>query len=779
MPRITLRDFSGGLNTAVDESLLPPSMTASMLNVDVTDAAAITRRSGSVKVTATPMVDGEVLGLHRYYKADGDKLWVAVAATSTGAGLYYAPYAETEVEPTTVAAEDMTLTGSYETVSDPNFAGGQVCVVTGTYLDIDIPYHNAFTIDFGAAVTASVTVDGSTYSVSATSTFSMVQLSATSRTVRVTPVQDGKCANVYITGTDVSVSVGRKFDSEGPHTVRWSFYDDVDASYTLSSYSYASWYRMALYGSSGIVAGLNVNNGVFSDYRYWRGSTAYSSGIQRSQGWHTVEIRCGTSGFIKLDGQTIYSGTIGDADGIAMDCATNTDLFQFWVDSVYVDQAMWEDFTDVSDWDVSVSGGSGGMTVQTLGNPSVPDDHGEVNRVPVDSVTYSAMTHFSVAATDVSLSDHVAFVTASDNCYFATEVDAVRRYDGSSVTALAATAPAAKSLAVLRERIFAAGKDSDPELLEYTVTGSYEDWTGGGALRTAGKSTGGPVEALALHKDYLFILARDSIWVLDTAGTESEWSKRLVSAKHGCVAPRSVAVAPNGIVFLGADAVYFYGALAGNYSWDGSGFLDLSEPIGPTISSIANPQKAAGAYYDNRYWLAVDLDGDGENETVLVYRMPRQELAGSWTKYQYPFHISCFAVTRADEYGLFAGTYTGDVYKLDTGTNDAGESIALYYRTPPLTGGKRYGYSVPKHFHNVHLSTYAPNAQQLTVTPITDDVSGQAQTVTVTATTDYRPARFKLRARGRSLALAFSSSGSDQAITIAEVMVPFNAGKVR
>ena len=78
MKSFTLSDFGGGLNTSVDESLLPPNMSADIRNADILDSRAIRRRNGYRD--HTDVLGSKVLALHRFYRTDGEKYWVAMVS---------------------------------------------------------------------------------------------------------------------------------------------------------------------------------------------------------------------------------------------------------------------------------------------------------------------------------------------------------------------------------------------------------------------------------------------------------------------------------------------------------------------------------------------------------------------------------------------------------------------------------------------------------------------------------------------------------------------------
>ena len=113
------------------------------------------------------------------------------------------------------------------------------------------------------------------------------------------------------------------------------------------------------------------------------------------------------------------------------------------------------------------------------------------------------------------------------------------------------------------------------------------------------------------------------------AATESDSYIKSLASDIGCVAKGSIVQAGGGILFLSDNGVYSLNpAGAGNGSAntpEGMRLLTIAEPLSATISDViarinfAAVGKVASAYWENRYYLAVPLDGSTVNNTVLVY----------------------------------------------------------------------------------------------------------------------------------------------------------------
>jgi hypothetical protein len=120
--------------------------------------------------------------------------------------------------------------------------------------------------------------------------------------------------------------------------------------------------------------------------------------------------------------------------------------------------------------------------------------------------------------------------------------------------------------------------------------------------------------------DNLLIFCRNSIHLIARAGGDlGDTVVKEITREIGCVARKSIIQVGNQVFFLSDNGVYSvdFGDL---YNLRGA-TLPLSESIQPIINRI-NPNfadRAVATYHDNRYYIAVPLDGVSENNALLVY----------------------------------------------------------------------------------------------------------------------------------------------------------------
>lgn len=153
----------------------------------------------------------------------------------------------------------------------------------------------------------------------------------------------------------------------------------------------------------------------------------------------------------------------------------------------------------------------------------------------------------------------------------------------------------------------------------------------------------------------------------DQAQESDSYIKSLAS-DVGCIAKGSIVQAGGGIIFLSDNGVYILNpAGAGNGSAntpEGMRLLTIAEPLSAPISDVIARinfnavGKAVATYFENRYYLAVPLDGSEYNNAILVYNFINK----AWES--------------VDTYPVNASIETGVDYEWYTWIND------IYYPEP-------------------------------------------------------------------------------------------------
>ena len=143
------------------------------------------------------------------------------------------------------------------------------------------------------------------------------------------------------------------------------------------------------------------------------------------------------------------------------------------------------------------------------------------------------------------------------------------------------------------------------------------------------KITGGSSDFITAIEPFtentLVVFGRRSVHRLNgVSGSLQDVQVNVITPDLGCASRNSVAQVANKMIFLSDQGVY---ALTFMDEYNLRGLeVPLSEPITPTMQRI-NQQyvdQATGVYFDNRYFLAVPLDGAVENSHILVYNFINQ-----------------------------------------------------------------------------------------------------------------------------------------------------------
>jgi hypothetical protein len=167
-------------------------------------------------------------------------------------------------------------------------------------------------------------------------------------------------------------------------------------------------------------------------------------------------------------------------------------------------------------------------------------------------------------------------------------------------------------------------------------------------------------------EDSLLVFNRNSIHLVQNTINLEAASTRLLTNEVGCVARKSIVQVGNQVIFLSDNGVY------------GTQFLDeynlrgtetpLSEPINETIKRINKEawEQAVAVYFDNRYYIAVPLDGATENNAILVYNFLNQQWESVDTVADANYYSTNLLVLgEGNNRGIYAINDIGGVHKLD------------------------------------------------------------------------------------------------------------------
>ena len=167
-------------------------------------------------------------------------------------------------------------------------------------------------------------------------------------------------------------------------------------------------------------------------------------------------------------------------------------------------------------------------------------------------------------------------------------------------------------------------------------------------------------------EDSLLVFNRNSIHLVQNTINLEAASTRLLTNEVGCVARKSITQVGNQVIFLSDNGIY------------GTQFLDeynlrgtetpLSEPINETIKRINKEawEKSVAVYFDNRYYIAVPLDGSTENNAILIYNFLNQQWESVDTVADDNYYSTNLLVLGdGNNRGVYAINDIGGVHRLD------------------------------------------------------------------------------------------------------------------
>ncbi len=355
----------------------------------------------------------------------------------------------------------------------------------------------------------------------------------------------------------------------------------------------------------------------------------------------------------------------------------------------------------------------------------------------------------------------VNFTTFNDLAIIVSENLTTQKYTGTgSSSALGGTPPSnVKYIEVHKGRVWMGNSSAGNSRLHYCSLDDPEDWTTTGAdgagFIDVGLDDGDVITGLCSIGQVLLVFKKWSTWALYGSGPSS-FSIRKISSSVGCVSDRTIQKCETFAIFLGMDGVY---------SARPDGVALLSYNIKNTIDGLTEAVKldAASGKLRSQYWLCIDTDSDGKNDTVYVL----DYVYGVWGKYTNKDENIFYR--RLDGTLISGGSDTDKIRLHDTTENDEGAAINMIWDT------KEYHVDVwtnIKKLEDVFAVAAPITGKTVTVSHLIDGVvSGTtiAWSLTGTGTRDkvYLPGKhFPDGSYGRYCKLRFSNNETDANVKI-------------
>jgi hypothetical protein len=231
-----------------------------------------------------------------------------------------------------------------------------------------------------------------------------------------------------------------------------------------------------------------------------------------------------------------------------------------------------------------------------------------------------------------------------------------------------------KYLALLGNRLFAAGDSQNPNLLYFSELGKPNFWKGTSVINVSSNDND-VITGLTVFAGALLVFKKNSIWAW--FGTDPNVDVKFVKipAHTGALNIQTVVDANNTLIYFGRDGLYALSSL--NKDYINSELISVK--VTNLIKSIVKPEKAVAVFDGRRYLLAYCDDATlNYNNKVLVF----DTVLGAFTRYT-NIYINTFC-RKLDGTLLFGSAKNdGYIYKFDDVYNDDGNVINMRVVTKP------------------------------------------------------------------------------------------------
>lgn len=282
--------------------------------------------------------------------------------------------------------------------------------------------------------------------------------------------------------------------------------------------------------------------------------------------------------------------------------------------------------------------------------------------------------------------------------------DTPRYWNGSALAELTGTPPVGKYIASDNRRVYIAVKDE----VHYCAFQDALNWT---SAENSGiveyyTPNGGDITGMRAFEGNIWVFKKDAYCLIFHTG-DSRATHRLVEGSNdiGCVSFKTIAEVGPYLMWLGQNGVYI-GA--------GGAAREIGEPVRNILQTI-NPAAvdAACAWTDGRmYYLCLPTGLNTTPDTELVYSPEYKK-----------WHIRSISLGGM-RYGAqlnnvsYGGWASGQVYKLNDGTTDAGTAIQYRVTSRPYDEGFK---EAEKEYYQMKLQGFLDAGASLAVSISTED----------------------------------------------------------
>jgi len=305
-----------------------------------------------------------------------------------------------------------------------------------------------------------------------------------------------------------------------------------------------------------------------------------------------------------------------------------------------------------------------------------------------DAGTWSSAAGYTPTSATVT----VEIVQGVDKLYIADGTKNLFSWDGTTFTDLltgGTNPPILKFIAWHTNRLFGSPSNSDYLYISNVLDATTWDTTNQ-AIRIGG-GEGDNISCIASWSDFNFLVFKhNSIYVVNANPSQlvADWEVRKITDRVGCVAHRSGKMVGNDFYFLARDGIRTVLRTINDIQTEVS--LPISWPMQPFIDRInwSAANTACAEYADNKYLLAVPIDGATQPNAVIVIDTRLKVPIGYWSGTGWTPTVFLFSKL-ANTQNLYFGNTSGKVLRwmfdedddLEASYEDDGEDIATTART--------------------------------------------------------------------------------------------------
>lgn len=318
---------------------------------------------------------------------------------------------------------------------------------------------------------------------------------------------------------------------------------------------------------------------------------------------------------------------------------------------------------------------------ERLGDPA-----GGVIRVTWGAVSTASgvLTGYNIYGRDSGEERFLGSVDASSTV-FLDDGSAVPREFTYPPTGDSTGGPKARFVRRFQDRLIFGGFDESPTKI--LISGRVPlherfDIASGGNYLLIEPDAGDPITQIETFRDRIIVFKERSIWQITLTFEQvgnffvTTPNLQLITASHGCIAPRSVVPVENDIYFLARDGVHSLGYEAG-FAFDLLRSNEISVKIRTFFDTltIAQQSGAVATYFDKKYLIAFP----GLDKT-MVFDRERAAWLGPWTRDANVYET--YYEDDNTEHLLYGEDTTTDVNEYSmTAVDDRGEAIQTILKT--------------------------------------------------------------------------------------------------